>query len=123
MSVVVPGTRVLLVDDDVTTRVAMQAQLEARSCNVLAVNSGHEAERVIQTAVPIDVLVIDVALARVEDRSVARTAARRWPSVRVVFTVRELPDLLPDAQHAVVLIKPLSIADLKRVLGLDGRES
>jgi len=109
--------RVLLVEDEPATRAMLARMLERLACDVLAVGTGAEALRAVEAGVPLDALVVETSQAHAGRRSVARAVARRWPRARLVFTARTLPDLLPDAVNARVLVKPLTARDLAEALG------
>jgi CheY-like chemotaxis protein len=111
--------RMLLVDGDLAMRLAIARMLEALGGDVLAVGIGDETLRIIDRGFTVEALVVDVAQARVGDRSVARAVTARWPRARLVFTARELSDLLPDATHAQVLVRPFGARDLAHALGRD----
>jgi twitching motility two-component system response regulator PilG len=65
MSVIVPGFKVMVVDDSQTVRVATEALLKQEQCEVLCVNNGFEALVNIKKFEP-DVILMDVMMPRLD---------------------------------------------------------
>ena len=108
--------RVLLVDDDVLVRLAIDRQLEALGCDVLSVDKGREAITLLEKGMRFDVLVTDLNLPDVDGRSVAWTAAAFSPRMRMVFMSGSAPGEPLEPADAPFLLKPFSTTALANAI-------
>ncbi len=108
--------RVLLVDDDVLVRLAIDRQLEALVYDVLSVDKGQEAISLLEKGMRFDVLVTDLNLPDVDGRSVAWTAAAFSPRMRMVFMSGRAPGEPLEPADAPFLLKPFSTTALANAI-------
>lgn len=101
----------LLVDDDAEFRLAVDRQLAALGCDVIVVESGGDAMRVVAEPLRIDVLLTELRLPDIDGRELAWAVGQKRPFVRVAFMAAEAPDdpLDPDAP---LLKKPFTTTAL-----------
>jgi len=107
------GRRVLVVDDNSTTRLVLSHQLSKWNLAVRAADSCDEALTALQTGAPFDVAMLDVNLPGVDDFAVALEMRRiPWVALTTAGT------LTGDHQQrfAAFLAKPLKPARLAEAL-------
>lgn len=75
---------VLVVDDDPAVRSVLCRTMEAAGYSVHAAGDGLEA-LTLAHALPVDVVVTDLRLPRMDGRQLAGELAMRYPRVRVLF--------------------------------------
>ncbi|MBI2921063.1 MAG: PAS domain S-box protein [Planctomycetes bacterium] len=110
---------VLVVEDEPMVRYTAAAALRRCGYRVLEARQGSSADAMLQ---PVDeavaLVVTDLALRGVSGRDVARTAARRWPGVRILFisghTETVVLHHLPADLPAAFLAKPFTPEALAR---------
>ena len=107
---------VLLVEDEPLVRLAVDRQLEALGCDVLSVNNGEEALKVIEKGMRFDVLVTDLHLPDLDGRSVAWRAAALSPGTRIVFMSGTAPEEPLEPADPPFLLKPFSTTALANAL-------
>jgi CheY-like chemotaxis protein len=100
--------RVLLVDEDPVTRLQIDRQLDLLGWDVIAVNTGTEAIRVVELGMRPHVLLIDIRLPDTDSISVAWTATRLVRSMAVVFMGVEQPAWAFEPARPPFLRKPFS---------------
>jgi CheY-like chemotaxis protein len=98
---------VLVVDDDVEVRLAVDRQLEEAGCEVVVAGSGEEAITLLAEPIRVDMLLTELRLPDIDGRELAWAVARKRPFVRVVYMCRELVSEL-DPVDAPLLVKPFS---------------
>jgi two-component system, OmpR family, response regulator len=103
-----PSRRVLLVDEDPVLRLQIDRQLDLLGWDVIAVNSGAEAIRVVELGMRPQVLLIDVRLPDIDSISVAWAATRLVRSMGVVFMGAEQPAWALEPARSPFLRKPFS---------------
>jgi two-component system, cell cycle sensor histidine kinase and response regulator CckA len=109
---------VLLVEDDEQARTLVHIMLEIQGYTVLAASNGGEALAVAEAHEgPIDLLVSDVVMPGMGGRELAKEAAARRPSIRVLFTSGYTGDSVTDhgiERDAAFLPKPFDLGGLSR---------
>ena len=104
---------VLLVDDDDDVRAFLAAVLEAGGFDVLPAEDGETALRLAEEA-PIDLLLTDIRMPKLDGRELARRLAAGHPKLRILF-VSGYPGPDADGLDTSRLIqKPVKAADLIR---------
>ena len=110
------ATTVLLVEDEPMVRDVIARALEVAGMNVLVADGGEQAiARAREHAGPIDVLVTDVVMARMDGRELASRFVCERPGVRVLFISGYGPEAAaaPGAdQGAELLEKPFTASTL-----------
>ncbi|MEQ1573193.1 MAG: response regulator [Vicinamibacterales bacterium] len=105
VGIVTGRRRVLLVDDDPLARLAVDRQLDVLGYDVISVNNGEEAIRVMEMGFPFELLLIDLRLPDLDGRAVAYAAMALVPAVRIVFMSGFVPG---QRLNAPFLLKPFS---------------
>jgi CheY-like chemotaxis protein len=100
--------RVILVDEDPVSRLQIDRQLEMLGWDVIAVNSGTEAIRVVELGMRAQVLLIDVRLPDITSTSVAWATTRIVRSMGVAYMGTERPVYVLEPARAPFLLKPFS---------------
>lgn len=100
--------RVLVVDENPTWRLAIDRQLEMLGWNVVTLNTGEEAIRVVERGFAVDVLLAELRLPDLDGRQVAWAISRLLPGVRLAFMTFEPPDGRREPAHAPLLMKPFT---------------
>jgi CheY-like chemotaxis protein len=113
--------RVLLVDEDPVMRLQIDRQLEMLEWDVISVNTGAEAIRVVELGMRPHVLLIDVRLPDIESISVAWAATRLVRTMGVVFMGAEQPAWALEPARSPFLLKPFSTDVLARGLAAAAR--
>jgi CheY-like chemotaxis protein len=80
------GQTVLVVEDDPTTRQALQALLEAQNYNVLLASDGIEALQCIEnTATPIELVISDIVMPEMGGVALYQTLQEQYPDLKMLF--------------------------------------
>jgi CheY-like chemotaxis protein len=107
------GMKILLVDDDPDVREYTALVLEDAGYAVRAAARGDEAEIILGTGEPFDLLITDIVMPGGDGVELARTFNRLRPDIKVLFTTgytRHIaPELLADSE---ILDKPYQRAAL-----------
>jgi two-component system cell cycle sensor histidine kinase/response regulator CckA len=113
---------VLLVEDEEAVRDAVRRVLERSGYTVLVMDNGEEALRLCQQcADPIDILVTDVVMPRMNGRELSERVTALRPEIRVLFMSGYTDDVI--SQHGVLapgtefIQKPFSPEALARRVG------
>lgn len=96
-----PGTRVLLVEDEHTLRLAVRRMLERRGCVVVEAANGRDALAALALGPVPDVIISDVVMPELDGRAFVREAETRWPGLRVLFISGYTA---ADAGHATTML-------------------
>ena len=80
-----PSTTVLVVDDEDIVRSMLIRTMEMEHYQVYAAADGLEAIEVLEKNAPIDLVVADVSMPRMDGRELALELARRYPHLPVVL--------------------------------------
>lgn len=107
---------VLLVDDDVELRLAMDRQLEEAGCEVVVATSGEEAIRLLAEPIRVDVLLTELRLPDIDGRELAWAVSQKRPFVRVAYMGRQSPAEPLDPADAPFLSKPFTSSALANAL-------
>jgi CheY-like chemotaxis protein len=111
-----PRRRVLVVDDDAVIRLQVDRQLEELGWEVLTVNTGSEAIRVVELGMVCHVMLTEARLPDLDGDSAAWLVARMLPGIRVAFMGTSAPDRPLKPAHAPFLLKPFSTMALAKAL-------
>jgi two-component system, cell cycle sensor histidine kinase and response regulator CckA len=120
--------QVLLVEDDDSTRSALQRVLEHEGYRVLASENADRALQLLrQTHVAVDLLVTDVQMPGIQGDALVRRVREAWPDLPVLFIsgeprFAEMPDQAGGRSR--FLLKPFSPGELigrvREILGVPG---
>lgn len=80
-----PGACVLVVDDEELVRTMLIRTMEAQNYLVYAAADGVEAMSIVEKNLPIDLVVADVSMPRMDGRELALELAKRYPQLPVVL--------------------------------------
>lgn len=105
---------VLLVEDEDGIRMLMRLGLQSQGYLILEARGGEEALQISrQTRTPIDLLVTDVMMPRMNGPELAERLSRANPNLKVIFISGDRSDTVLDLnQQKVFIQKPFSVADL-----------
>jgi two-component system response regulator AtoC len=119
---------VLVVDDDVTIRVALRDALTSAGYEVALAEGAAEALAIISHARP-DVVVSDVRMPDVSGLELLRLLRERAPDIAIILMTAfdDMPTVVEAMKHGAVefLVKPLDLDDLQKTLDrvIEDRES
>ena len=120
---------ILLVDDDETIRRLVRGLLVEEGFNVIDAHDGAEALEVASTyAQPIDLLLTDVIMPKVNGLALAARLLQDRPSLGVIYMSGYVEKSIIQAKHpeSIILQKPFASGDLiaavRQVLASKGRE-
>jgi CheY-like chemotaxis protein len=108
--------RALVVDDDAVIRLQVDRQLDELGWDVVTVNTGGEAIRVVELGMVFHVMLTEVRLPDLDGHSAAWLVARMLPLIRVAFMGASAPDPPLKPAHAPFLLKPFSTMALAKAL-------
>lgn len=80
------GTAVLVVDDEAPVRSVAETTLSAIGCRVMTAANAEQALRLLLSPVPLDLLVTDIRMPRMDGITLAELAKALRPELRVLFT-------------------------------------
>ncbi|MEX2284204.1 MAG: PAS domain S-box protein [Gemmatimonadota bacterium] len=108
--------RIVFVDDDEQVRILAERALSAHGYQVTVCASGEEAlERLAESPAPVDLIVTDVVMPRMQGPDLTQRIRQTWPQVRVLyvtgFTERDNDSLSPAES---ILQKPFTPGGLLR---------
>jgi DNA-binding NtrC family response regulator len=113
---------VLVVDDEPLIRWSVTESLVEAGLDVEQAGDAASALRVISTtALPFDVVILDLRLPDMHDLSLLGTVRQLLPSATVILmTAFGTPDVIAEAESlgASVLLKPFELEALTRLIGL-----
>ena len=117
-----PGMRILLVEDDADVREYTALVLEDAGYAVRVAARADEAETILGTGEPFDLLITDIVMPGRDGVALAQALGRTHPDIKVLFTTgytRHIaPELLAESE---ILEKPYQRAALlhavRHVLG------
>lgn len=109
-----PGKTILVIDDEATLRQLVSEVLQELGYNTLQAADGPSGLRIIQSGVPIDLLISDVGLpGGMNGRQVADAARQLRPALKVLFITGYAENAVMDAGDLdagmQVLTKPFEI--------------
>ena len=117
---------VLVVDDELLIRWSVSETLSEIGFDVEQASDAAAALRAVSTtALPFDVVVLDLRLPDMNDLSLLGTLRQLLPNaVLILMTAFGTPEIVKDAQAlgATVLNKPFELDELKRLVGEHGTE-
>jgi signal transduction histidine kinase/DNA-binding response OmpR family regulator len=116
------GVRVLLVEDNVDTRVSTAELLGMLGHAVVAVNDAEAALEVLEQQA-FDLLFSDISLPNMSGADLALEAVSRFPGMRVIFAsgYGETESLIGGKMDAITLVKPYSLEELMRAVATPGQ--
>jgi PAS domain S-box-containing protein len=110
------GGRVLLVEDELAARRALEELLRDEGHTVLSAGNGIDAERIWrETRDPIDVVVTDTVMPRMSGPELVRRLRASHPFVKVIFMSGHAPETVHQhggAAGTTFLQKPFEVDDL-----------
>jgi PAS domain S-box-containing protein len=115
------GKTVLLVEDDPTTRTALQAMLGVQHFQVLMASNGTEALKILSTSSEDIVLVVsDIVMPEMGGMDLFTIMQIQWPKVRMLFVTghpldKQVQSIL-ERGNVDWLQKPFSMADFNRAV-------
>ena len=101
--------RVLLVDEDPVTRLAIDRQLDALGWDALVLGSAKEALGVVEIGVKVPILLTDVKLPDLDGMTLAWKITMLAPRTHVIYIGSALPDAPITPRNAPFLLKPFSL--------------
>jgi DNA-binding NtrC family response regulator len=117
---------VLVVDDELLIRWSVSETLSELGFDVEQASDAAAALRAVSTtALPFDVVVLDLRLPDMNDLSLLGTLRQLLPNaVLILMTAFGTPEIAKDAQAlgATVLNKPFELGELTRLVGEPGTE-
>jgi len=116
------GMRILLVEDNIDTRVSTAELLGMLGHAVVAVDDAEAALDVLDKQV-FDLLFTDISLPNMSGADLALEAVSRFPSMRVIFASGydgETGGLIGGKMDAITLVKPYSLEELMRAVSHGG---
>jgi len=118
----VPPT-ILIVEDEVFIRWALAEDLSDAGFIVLQAFNASEALKVLQSSMPVDLLITDIRMPGPMDGLELATYARaNWPQLKIMIISGNLPDLPANAPADAIVEKPYTEAVVtERVQKLLGR--
>lgn len=108
--------RVLVVEDEPSTRAVVRRQLEALGCDVVAFATGEEAVRAISGGLRVELLLADVQLSGMNGIATAHAIASVSPQTRIAFMSGAAPPPALKLTDAPFLRKPFSVSALAAAL-------
>lgn len=112
--------RVLAVDDDYRIRLLLTEVLAHASCRVLTASDGAEAMKILEVE-PVDLLITDYEMPRMNGLDLIRWSKGRFPHVTaVMITGQDSSALAAQGRECGVLRvlrKPFSVEDLVSLVG------
>ena len=106
---------VLLVDDDIDAREITAHMLESRGFDVLVVQNGDEAMRVL-AHIRMDVLLADIVMPDFDGIELAKQAKRLQPDLKVMFMTGYLSRAAEAERFGRLLFKPVRGAEIETEL-------
>ncbi len=80
------GRRILVVEDDLITREALQALLEDQNFSVITASNGLEAIDTIQAQLkPISMIISDIVMPEMGGIAMYEVIRNRWPEIKILF--------------------------------------
>ncbi|MDQ6706546.1 MAG: response regulator [Acidobacteriota bacterium] len=111
---------VLLVDDEPIVRRVVREMLSMSGFTVYAASSGHEALRIVRgLKQPVNLLLTDIIMPRMDGHELARELARLHPETRVLFMSGYATDSNIKKVTAIggrCIPKPFLLGDLTRTI-------
>jgi CheY-like chemotaxis protein len=108
-----PRRVVLVVEDEALVRMNACDMFEDMGFEVLDAADGREALDLLESRPDVDLVFSDCRMPRMTGPELARTAARRWPSLRIVLASAHHD--LPKPEWPLIS-KPYSAGALERVI-------
>jgi CheY-like chemotaxis protein len=107
---------ILIVEDDILTRMAAADHLRDGGYRILEAGSGDEARTLLRANEPIEVVFSDINLPGLDGLSLALWIDREFPDVKVVLTSGDPANAAAARAVTVFLPKPYSFAELSRIM-------
>jgi CheY-like chemotaxis protein len=109
---------VLLVDDEPSVRQVMARTLTDRGYDTRTAADGESAITILEglRRLP-DIAIVDLEMAGVGGEELARTLARRYPDVLVIFMTGHFPRYRPAYLPGPILQKPFGAEQLCELIG------
>jgi PAS domain S-box-containing protein len=111
---------ILIVEDDPLVRAYVKTQIEGLGYRSLTAKDGDEAELIIDSGRPIDLLFTDIVLPGLRNgRQIADEAMKKRPGLKVLFTSGYPQDAFNDElalRDVLLLTKPYRAGDLSEMI-------
>jgi CheY-like chemotaxis protein len=107
---------VLVVEDSEIVRPLIARMLSVEGYPVHTAVDGIEALDLLAD-IPVDVVVTDLLMPRLNGRMLALEIAARWPSVRMVFMTGHPDSSLTNDLPGPLLMKPFGVEELSTMIG------
>ncbi|MCW5713547.1 MAG: response regulator [Bauldia sp.] len=113
---------VLLVEDDVLLRLVTAEDLRGAGLNVIEASNADEAMTILDSAVPIDLVLTDIRMpGSMDGLALAAFVRQRWPELKIMVASGERPAQAALAVADAFLPKPYDstaiLARLKTLMG------
>lgn len=113
---------VLVVEDDVLLRLITAEDLRAAGYNVVEASSADEAMTILDSAVPVDLVLTDIRMpGSMDGLALAAFIRQRWPELKIVVASGERPGQAALAVADAFLPKPYDsttiLSRLKTLMG------
>jgi len=113
-----PILKLLIIDDDQDTLVAMEAYFTKRNYSVNAINSGLDALKLIESqSQKFDIMITDIVMPDVSGVAIISVANRLTPNMPIIAITGwgEHPQALAsEAKADSVIKKPIELMELER---------
>lgn len=110
------SARILVVDDEPSVRVMLEAALRAQGYRVKTASSGLEARRVLSQD-EYDVMLLDLRLGDVDGIDILQEAKARWPALEVILLTAHgsINSAIMALRHGAFdyLLKPAQVHDIR----------
>ncbi|WP_147416759.1 PAS domain-containing sensor histidine kinase [Sphingomonas edaphi] len=107
--------RILLIDDDLLARTAIETLLHDMGHEVIAISSATDGLSMLET-MSFDALIVDVLMPAMRGDELAAVAAARWPHLPILLLTGHPGELREDAQELALLSKPVTRGQLTEAL-------
>jgi CheY-like chemotaxis protein len=107
--------RVLLIDDDLLARTAIETLLHDMGHEVVAISSASDALSMLE-AMSFDALIVDVLMPAMRGDEFAAVVASKWPHLPILLLTGHPGELSEDAQELALLSKPVTRGQLAEAL-------
>jgi two-component system, response regulator PdtaR len=102
---------ILLVEDEILIRLVVAEELAEAGFRVIQAANGDEAVKILQSSIPLDLVMTDVRMpGSVDGLRLAALVRAGWPELKIVMMSGHLLGPPPDLQVDLFLSKPYRIS-------------